>query len=138
MVKWLVGLVTLVALVALVRPADACGFWQMEDEEKAIQVGYLINSATISKAHRRLGAVYLDDEHPKGLRSVKDRKVVFDVRKGKLTKYGRHDRHDRRGRLGRIRQARLHHRADELSPRARHGYVGSPGKARRQGDPNEQ
>jgi hypothetical protein len=87
MLKWLVGLV---ALVAFARPADACGFWSMHDQEKNYQVGYLINSGKITRTDpkRTLGAIYLD-EQPTGLRTVKDRKVVFDIKNGKLTKYGK-------------------------------------------------
>ena len=88
MVKWLGALA---ALVAMTRPADACGFWKMHDQEKDRDVGYLINSAKITSGEgkRTIGAIYLDDENPNGLRSVKDRRVVFDVKKGKLTKYGK-------------------------------------------------
>lgn len=88
MLKWLVSLVV-VAVFA--RPADACGFWSMHDDEKDRDIGYLINSAKISSGdHKRaLGAIYLDDENKGGLRSVKNRKVVFDVKNGKLTKYGK-------------------------------------------------
>jgi len=86
MVKWLVGVV---ALVALARPAEACGFWTMHDDEKNRDVGYLINSASISSGDRRIGAIYFDEDTKTGLRSAKDHKIVFDVRKGKLTKYGK-------------------------------------------------
>ncbi len=88
MVKWLVGLVV---LAAFARPADACGYWKMHDQEKDRVVGYSINSAIImgGEGKRTIGAIYLDDENPSGLRSAKDHKVVFDVKKGKLTKYGK-------------------------------------------------
>lgn len=86
--KWLVGLSV---LVAFVRPADACGYWKMHDEEKNRDVGYLINSAAVSSGdHKRaLGSIYLDDDAKAGLRTVKARKVVFDVKNGKLRKYGK-------------------------------------------------
>lgn len=91
MVKWLAGIVVVAILVAFARPAHACGYWKMHDEEKNRDIGYLINSVKISTGdHKRaLGAIYLDDQHPSGLRTVKNRKVVFDVKKDKLTKYGK-------------------------------------------------
>lgn len=88
MSKWLVGFVVAASVVAFARPADACGEWDMTDEEKSYEVSFLINSGVITKGKKRLGAIYLD-ENPAGLRSVKDRKVVFDVKKDKLTKYGK-------------------------------------------------
>ncbi|MFN0250215.1 MAG: hypothetical protein ACKV2T_25245 [Kofleriaceae bacterium] len=85
MLKWLlVGIV----MVAFVRPADACGEWSMTDEEKKYSVSYLINSGRISDGKRNRGSLYLD-ENPNGLRTVKDRKVIFDVKKDKLTKRGK-------------------------------------------------
>jgi hypothetical protein len=85
MLKWLL---IAVVVVASVRPADACGEWSMKDEEKKYSVSYLINSGRISDGKRNLGSIYLD-EHPNGLRTVKDRKVIFDVKKDKLTKRGK-------------------------------------------------
>lgn len=86
MLKWLVALVT---IVAFARPADACGAWAMTDEEKSYMVSYLINSGRISNGKNWIGAIYLDDDAKAGLRSVKDHRVVFDVKGGKLRKYGK-------------------------------------------------
>jgi hypothetical protein len=88
MSKWLVALVTVIAVVASVRTAEACGEWGMTDEEKKYSVSYLVNSGRISDGKRNLGSLYLD-ENPSGLRTVKDRKVIFDVKKDKLTKRGK-------------------------------------------------
>ena len=73
------------------RTADACGFWSMSDKERGTSVGYHINSATITRSggrKARLGAFYLD-EAKSGLRVVKDRKVVFDIKAGKILKRGK-------------------------------------------------
>ena len=91
MAKWLVGIVVLAGmLVASQRRAEACGGWSMKDEERNAVASYLINSLRIfNSKHQVIGAVYLDDENPTGLRTVKDRKVIFDIKNGKLTKRGK-------------------------------------------------
>src|SRR5512139_1548511 len=77
-------------LVVAARPAEACGFWSMTDKEKQREVGYLINSASITNAaKRRVGAFYLDIEAKSGLRVVRDKKVVFDIKGDKLVKLGK-------------------------------------------------
>lgn len=78
-----------VVLFAGMRTANACGYWAMHDVEKRLEIGYLINSASIANAKNRIGAIYLDDEAKEGLRSVRDRKVIFDVRGDKLRKLGK-------------------------------------------------
>ena len=89
MMARIAGMVLGVWLVVLGRPADACGFWSMADKEKGLTIGYLINSASISKGERRRAALYLDIESKQGLRVVKDRKVVFDIKGDKIRRYGK-------------------------------------------------
>ncbi len=89
---WVAGLVTVLALALVPRTADACGYWKMTDVERKRAVGWLWNAGTITttgKAERRLGALYLDTEHADGVRVVASRKVVFDIKDGKLRKRGK-------------------------------------------------
>jgi hypothetical protein len=71
------------------RRADACGYWSMQDKEKGLTIGYLINSASIAKGERRWATQYLDLDAKDGIRVVRDRKVVLDLKAGKLRKYGK-------------------------------------------------
>ena len=87
MMKLVLAVMVGVALL-VPRIADACGYWKMQDEEKSYQIGFHINSGTITKDQRKVAFIYLD-EAKTGLRSVRERKVVFDVKNGKLTKYGK-------------------------------------------------
>ena len=75
--------------IAGARSADACGYWEMKDVEKAREIGFLINSGTIYSGKSRLGAIYLDIEAKDGLRSVRERKIIFDVKGDKLRKLGK-------------------------------------------------
>jgi hypothetical protein len=68
--------------------ADACGFWSMTDSEK-LDVGFLINSASITKAKKRVGAFYLDVDARQGMRVVKGKTVVYDIKDDKLRKRGK-------------------------------------------------
>lgn len=86
LVGWLVGVI---ALVALTGPAAACGFWRMTDAEKKLEIGWLINSASIKKGARRVGALYLDTESKHGPRVVAGKRVVLDVVDGRLRKRGK-------------------------------------------------
>jgi hypothetical protein len=81
----------LVALLVAARPAEACGYWSMTDTEKGFDIGFLINSASITKKKgARVGAFYLDIDSPKlGLRVVAKKKVVFDFKDNKLRKFGK-------------------------------------------------
>jgi hypothetical protein len=86
--RWLLAL-AVIAVVA--RSADACGFWTMQDAEKKLAIGWLINSASIEKDdkdHLRLAALYLDIEAKQGIRVVTSRKVVFDIKDDKVLRYG--------------------------------------------------
>src|SRR5688500_9006643 len=78
-----------VVLLLASRPADACGFWSMTDNEKKTSVGFHINSASITSGKKRLGAFYLDIEAKDGLRVVKGRTVVYDIKGDKLRKRGK-------------------------------------------------
>jgi hypothetical protein len=84
-VAMLVGVWLLVAA----RPADACGFWSMADKQKKTEVGFLINSASITSGKKRIGAFYLDIESKSGMRVVKGREVVYDIKGDKLRKRGK-------------------------------------------------
>jgi hypothetical protein len=80
----------LALLVTVPRLAHACGFWSMADNEKKRSIGFLINSAEIKNAKdKRLGMLYLDIDNKPGLRVVRERTVVFDIRNGKLLKLGK-------------------------------------------------
>jgi hypothetical protein len=77
-----------------VRPAGACGFWSMHDVEKKLDVGWLINAASITRGagtdhEKRLAALYLDIDTPGGIRVVADKKVIYDVKKSKILRYGK-------------------------------------------------
>src|SRR5688572_27937672 len=77
-------------LLFAARPADACGVWSMTDKEKKVEVKYLVNSAEIlTEKQKRVGMFYLDVENKSGIRVVRSRKVVFDVKNGKLLKLGK-------------------------------------------------
>lgn len=69
-------------------PADACGFFRMTDRERKLDIGWLINSASIEKGGKRLAALYLDIEAKTGLRVVTSKKVVFDIAGDKVRRYG--------------------------------------------------
>ncbi len=84
-----IALVGVLLLIAMPRPAAACGFWSMTDKEKTITVGFLINSAEIKKGDKRLAMLYLDIENKSGLRVVRKHEVVFDIKNGKLRKLGK-------------------------------------------------
>lgn len=87
----LVGIaVALVLVVAGAHPASACGYWRMTDLEKQLAIGWLINSGEIKTAKgKRVTALYLDIETPGNLKVVTSKKVIFDVKDGKLRRYGR-------------------------------------------------
>jgi len=77
-------------LVVSARGADACGFWKMRDTEKTFEINWLINSGTITnKAKKRVAALYLDDQAKGGLKVVTSRKTIYDVKDGKIRKYGK-------------------------------------------------
>ena len=76
-------------LVVTARPSHACGYWKMQDTEKGLDIGYLINSASIAKGKKKWAAIYLDIEAKDGMRTVRERKVVFDIKDGKLRKLGK-------------------------------------------------
>jgi hypothetical protein len=76
------------AVVFAARPADACGFFNMTDRDKKLDIGWLINSASIEKGGRRLAALYLDIEAKTGLRVVTSKTVIFDIRGDKVLRYG--------------------------------------------------
>lgn len=85
------GIAVVVALVVslgIARHADACGFWRMEDKEKGLSIGWLINSASIEKGERRLAALYLDLEDKRGMRVTLGKKVVFDIAGTAVRRYG--------------------------------------------------
>ena len=75
--------------LASARRAEACGYWDMQDVEKKLHIGFLINSGVIANDKVRLGAIYLDTEAKDGLRSVRERKVIFDIKGDKLRKLGK-------------------------------------------------
>jgi hypothetical protein len=87
----LVGIaVGLMLVVAGARPAEACGFWRMTDVEKKFNIGWLINSGEISTSKgRRVAALYLDLEAAGGMTVATSKKVIFDVKDGKLRRYRR-------------------------------------------------
>jgi hypothetical protein len=82
--RWLLVL----AVVFAARPADACGFFRMSDRERKLDIGWLINSASIEKDGKRLAALYLDIEAKTGLRVVTSKTVIYDIRGDKVLRYG--------------------------------------------------
>src|SRR5262245_61993943 len=89
MIMRLAALVVTGVLALAARPADARGYWQMYDNENKVDVGYLINAASIMKGAKRIGVYYLDIEHKDGVRVVTNKSVIFDIKADKLRKYGR-------------------------------------------------
>jgi hypothetical protein len=85
----LIGLVVAVWVVFSAVPAFACGEWHMTDNEKKLDVDYLINAARIKKGDKNYASIYLnvDGKHP--MRVVRDKQVVFDIKDGKLLKLGK-------------------------------------------------
>jgi hypothetical protein len=82
-------LLAVVAVALLwVRPAAACGFWDMKDLDKKVEVGWLINAGTVTRGETRLANLYLDLDAP-AVRVAADHKVVFDVVRGKVLRYGK-------------------------------------------------
>jgi hypothetical protein len=80
--------VVVAVVLALAQRADACGFWRMEDQEKHVTIGWLVNSASIEKADKRLAALYLDLDNPSGLRATLGKKVVYDIAGANIRRYG--------------------------------------------------
>ena len=75
--------------LVIAHPADACGVWKMADVGKQRAITWLINSGTIAKGPRRVGALYLDLEHAGGARVVAGKRVLFDVQAGALRRRGK-------------------------------------------------
>ncbi len=73
-------------LVVGMQPALACGEWSMRDTQKGMNVNWMINAGAVFKGEKRRGSIYLD-ESKTGLRVVKGKKVVFDVKAGVLRRY---------------------------------------------------
>ncbi|HEU0033188.1 MAG TPA: hypothetical protein VFQ53_21295 [Kofleriaceae bacterium] len=84
-------LVGLWIVVAGAKATEACGFWHMTDHEKKLDINWLINSGAITstKTKKRVGALYLDIESKDGIKVVTSKRVVFDVKDGKLRRYGK-------------------------------------------------
>ena len=82
--RWLI-----VVALLLAKPAHACGFWSLTDSEKKLEVGWLINAGTVTKGETRIANLYLDLDAKTGVRVAADHKVVFDVRNGKVVRYGK-------------------------------------------------
>lgn len=76
------------ALVAFARPARACGVWHLTDHQRKVDVEYLIETASVRKAKRRIGVLYMV-ESPTGLRVTEGRRVVFDIVDGALRRRGK-------------------------------------------------
>lgn len=85
----IIAMLVSVWLLVAARPAAACGFWSMTDNEKKLDIGFLINSASITKAKKRIGAFYLDIESKQNMRVVKGKTVVYDIKGDKLRKRGK-------------------------------------------------
>src|SRR5215207_884406 len=76
-------------LLIAAQPAAACGYWTMADKEKKTEIGFLINSASITATKKRIGGFYLDTESKHGIRVVKGKTVVYDIKGNKLLKRGK-------------------------------------------------
>lgn len=75
-------------VLTFARPADACGEWSMTDVPKKLEVDWLINAGTVLRGEVRLANLYLDVDAKDGVRVAADHKVVFDMKKGKILRYG--------------------------------------------------
>ena len=76
------------AVVAYARPARACGVWHLIDQQRKVDVEYLIETASVRKAKRRIGVLYMV-ESPTGLRVTENKRVVFDIVDGALRRRGK-------------------------------------------------
>lgn len=86
----IVGLVVAALIAVAARPADACGYWKMTDVENKFDIGWLINSGEIkTKAGKRLGTLYLDIEAKDGIRVVTSKKIIYDIKNGRILRYGK-------------------------------------------------
>jgi hypothetical protein len=83
-----IAAIVVAAVVAASHPAHACGYWSMDDTERGVKIGWLINSASIEKGERRLAALYLDIDNKPGLRVTLGHKVVYDIQGTTIRKYG--------------------------------------------------
>lgn len=61
----------------------------MTDGERKVEVGWLINAGTVTRGDQRLANFYLDLDAKTGVRVAADHKVVFDIVRGKLLRYGK-------------------------------------------------
>src|SRR5690242_13438585 len=69
--------------------AHACGFWSMTDTEKHLDIGWLVNSASIEHDKKRWAALYLDIDNKPGIRVAQDHKVVYDIKGDTVVRYGK-------------------------------------------------
>ena len=74
--------------LVLAKPAHACGYWSLIDSENQLEVGWLINAGTVKRGETRLANLYLDLDAPGGVRVAAEHRIVFDLRKGKILRYG--------------------------------------------------
>jgi hypothetical protein len=75
-------------IVAGARPAAACGVWKMTDVEKGHTVAWWIGAGKVSDGKRSKGTIYVA-ESSRGLRVVKGKKVVMDVKNGAIRRRGK-------------------------------------------------
>jgi hypothetical protein len=85
--RWIA--ITLALLLALPGRADACGAWDLKDLDKKVDIEWLINAGTVRRGDTRLANLYLDLDAPGGVRVAADHRVVFDVARGKVLRYGK-------------------------------------------------
>src|SRR3954470_17239257 len=85
----LIGAVVGAWVVLSAVPALACGEWHMTDNEKKLDVDYLINAARITKGDKNYASLYFDIDRKTPMRVVRDKQVIFDIKNGKLLKLGK-------------------------------------------------
>ncbi len=86
------GVLVVFVLGLVPRIADACGEWTLHDVEKKYRIQFHINTGSIrkalvdGKAGGRVGLQSLDPDAKGGVRVIKGKQVVLDIKDGKVLK----------------------------------------------------
>lgn len=88
--RWIVAAFALGLVVfAVPHRVDACGAWDLKDVDKRLDIEWLINAGTVRRGETRVANLYLDLDAPEGVRVAAEHRVVFDVVRGKVLRYGK-------------------------------------------------
>jgi hypothetical protein len=87
--RWIAAFALVLVVAIPPQPAHACGAWDLTDLDNKVVVEWLINAGTVRRGDTRVANLYLDLDAPGGVRVAADHKVVFDVVRGKVLRYGK-------------------------------------------------